>query len=134
MELLIDSEIKALIPALNPEEYDRLRKSISKEGCRDPLVIWGEKNIILDGHNRYQICQELDVKYNTVSLEFRDMDSAKLWILRNQLGRRNLSKIQFKILVGQEYELEKKLEGRPKLDEKYSLKMRKLIQEKLPSD
>ena len=29
------------------------------------------------------------------------------------LGRRNLSDFQFKLLVGQEYELEKKLEGRP---------------------
>ena len=116
MELLIDPEIKDLVPALRAEEYKKLRESIAKEGCRDPLVIWSEHNTILDGHNRFQICQELGAVYNTVSLEFPDKDSAMLWILKNQLGRRNLTKFQFKILVGQEYELEKKLEGRPKLD------------------
>ena len=40
-----------------------------------------------------------------------------LWIIENQLGRRNLSDFQFKLLVGQEYELEHKLEGRPKQNE-----------------
>ncbi|MDQ1261617.1 MAG: hypothetical protein QG575_798 [Euryarchaeota archaeon] len=32
-----------------------------------------------------------------------------LWILKNQLGRRNLNDYQFSLLVGQEYELQKKV-------------------------
>lgn len=119
MELVIDSKIKALIPALKAEEYTRLKESITREGCRDPLVIWSGQNTILDGHNRYQICQELGASYNTVSLEFPNKDSAMLWILKNQLGKRNLSSYQFRLLVGQEYELEKKLHGGDKRSEEF---------------
>lgn len=49
--------------------------------------------------------------------EFPDKDHAMLWVLKNQLGRRNLNNYQFDLLVGQEYELEKRLEGRPRITE-----------------
>ena len=32
-----------------------------------------------------------------------------IWVLKNQLGRRNLSNTQFEIMVGKEYELQKKI-------------------------
>ena len=108
MIITIDPEIEALIPSLKYDEQSKLRESIKEEGCRDPLVIWKDHNILLDGHNRHAICQELGIQFKTVELEFSDKDHAKLWVLKNQLGRRNLSDFQFKLLVGQEYELEKK--------------------------
>jgi hypothetical protein len=111
MIITIDPEIEALIPSLKYEEQSKLRESIKAEGCRDPLVIWKDHNILLDGHNRHAICQELGIQFKTVELDFSDKDRAKLWVLKNQLGRRNLSDFQFKLLVGQEYELEKKLYG-----------------------
>ena len=114
MIIQIDPEIEALIPSLKYDEQSKLRESIKEEGCRDPLVIWKDHNILLDGHNRHAICQELGIQFKTVELDFSDKDHAKLWVLKNQLGRRNLSDFQFKLLVGQEYELEKKVKGRPK--------------------
>jgi hypothetical protein len=114
MIIQIDPEIEALIPSLKHDEQSKLRESIKEEGCRDPLVIWKDHNILLDGHNRHAICQEMNIQFKTVELEFSDKDHAKLWVLKNQLGRRNLSDFQFKLLVGQEYELEKKVKGRPK--------------------
>ena len=114
MIITIDPEIEALIPSLKYDEQSKLRESIKAEGCRDPLVIWKDHNILLDGHNRHVICQEMNIQFKTVELEFSDKDHAKLWVLKNQLGRRNLSDFQFKLLVGQEYELEKKVKGRPK--------------------
>jgi len=51
---MIDREFHDLIPSLTSEELILLEESIIKEGCRDPLVIW--QDIILDGHNRYEIC------------------------------------------------------------------------------
>jgi len=103
--MIIDPEIKALIPTLKPDERAKLRESIKNEGCRDPLVIWKGHDILLDGHNRYEICQELGQTFQVVEREFPDKDRAMLWILKNQLGRRNLSEIQFMLLVGREYEL-----------------------------
>jgi hypothetical protein len=54
-EIIIDPEIKNLIPPLSPSEYAGLEASILSEGCRDAVVIWQETEILLDGHNRYQI-------------------------------------------------------------------------------
>jgi len=105
-ELKIDDEFKNLIPAIMPEEKAELEKSIIAEGCRDPLVIWN--NSILDGHNRYEICQQHKINFKTVRKEFKDRDQAKIWIISNQLSRRNLTPDQMKCLRGERYNLEKK--------------------------
>lgn len=86
----IDPEFQALIPALSAEEYEQLEANILAEGCRDALVVWRGENILVDGHNRYEICARHDLPYR---VEYRDFDSradVKVWMLKNQLGRRNL--------------------------------------------
>lgn len=109
--IIIDPEIQSLIPPLKPDELAKLRESIIAEGCRDPLVVWKYHGVLLDGHNRYTICQELGKPFSVREIEFPDRDHALLWVLNNQLGRRNLSDTQFKLMIGQLYELEKKIRG-----------------------
>lgn len=89
LELIIDEEFQILIPPLAPEEYQKLKENIIADGCREPLVIWGK--IIVDGHNRYKICTESNVPYKTINKEFKDRSDVIEWMLRNQLGRRNLT-------------------------------------------
>lgn len=89
LELIIDKEFQMLIPPLAPEEYQKLKENIIADGCREPLVIWGK--IIVDGHNRYKICTESNVPYKTINKEFKDRSDVIEWMLRNQLGRRNLT-------------------------------------------
>ena len=91
-KLTIDDEFKQLIPPLTADEYNRLEESILREGCRDPLIIWD--NVLIDGHNRYAICNEHDIPYKTVKYVFSDRDEVKLWMMKNQLARRNLTDIQ----------------------------------------
>ena len=91
-ELVIDNEFQALIPPLTPDEFAGLEASIISEGCRDALIIWG--NIIIDGHNRYKICTIHNIPYRTESKDFASRDEAILWILQNQLARRNLNDFQ----------------------------------------
>jgi N6-adenosine-specific RNA methylase IME4 len=86
----IDKEFQNLIPPLSEDEYTKLEASLKTEGCRDALVIWKEKGILLDGHNRYKICQKHNIKFQTIEMSFADETEAKIWILENQLGRRNL--------------------------------------------
>ena len=86
--MIIDKEFAELIPPLTEEEYKGLEESILSEGCRDALVCWGE--ILVDGHNRYKICREHGLEFPTVQREFADRNAAMLWMIRNQLGRRNL--------------------------------------------
>jgi N6-adenosine-specific RNA methylase IME4 len=81
-------ELEALIPPLTSEEFKQLERNILEEGIRDPLVTWN--GILVDGHNRYRIAQEHDINYVTVEKEFADMNSVKIWMATNQLGRRNL--------------------------------------------
>ena len=91
-ELIIDAEFQALIPPLTQDEFAGLEASILAEGCRDALIVWG--NIIIDGHNRYKICETHNIPYKTKSIDFGSRDEVKLWMLQNQLARRNLNDFQ----------------------------------------
>lgn len=93
MEIIIDPEIQNLIPPLKPDEFENLRTSILKEGCREPIIVWSEKNILVDGHNRYKICTENDLSFSTFRKSFDDKEEAIVWIIDNQMGRRNLEPI-----------------------------------------
>ena len=91
-EPIIDEEFQSLIPKLNPDEFAGLEASILAEGCRDAIILWG--NIIVDGHNRYRICKAHNIPYKTKSMDFKSREDAKLWMLQNQLARRNLTDFQ----------------------------------------
>jgi hypothetical protein len=97
MSLKIDSEFKNLIPPLTSEEYQGLEQSIIAEGCRDALVTW--QGTLIDGHNRYEICTRLRVRFDTKEHQFNDRDEVKEWIIRNQFGRRNISVNQRSLLA-----------------------------------
>ncbi len=97
MGLKIDAEFKALIPPLTDEEYQLLEKSIIADGCRDPLSIWGDT--IIDGHNRYEICERNKIDVEFCEYEFDSRDEAMIWIIDNQFGRRNLPTITRGLLV-----------------------------------
>lgn len=88
----IKREYKTLIPPLSPEEYQYLEENILKDGVREPLVVWGD--ILIDGHNRYEICQKHGITYKTVNKDFESDEEAERWIILNQFGRRNLTKFQ----------------------------------------
>lgn len=88
MTIRIDPEFRDLIPPLRPDERAQLEANIAAEGVRDPLVVW--QGTLLDGHNRYEIATRLGLPYQTVEREFESRNHAVLWIVQNQLGRRNL--------------------------------------------
>jgi N6-adenosine-specific RNA methylase IME4 len=85
----INQEFKALIPPLSLEEYSQLEKNIIADGCREPLVVFN--NTLVDGHNRYEICTKHDLPFSILEKEFADSGAAKLWMIDNQNGRRNLT-------------------------------------------
>lgn len=114
--ITIDREFKNLIPAISDEERKQLEANIVEHGgARDPLVVWrdGDRDILIDGHNRYAICTRLDLPYEVEAMDFGSRDEAADWIDRNQLGRRNLSKQDYKLLLGRRYNRAKKAAHRP---------------------
>ena len=95
--LSIDPEFRDLIPPLNEEELKMLEESIIANGCESPLIVWN--GLIVDGHNRHAICQKHGIPFAVTEKEFSSREDAMLWMLRNQLGRRNLNSYQRSDLV-----------------------------------
>jgi N6-adenosine-specific RNA methylase IME4 len=106
MQIQIDAEFKALIPPLAPDELAQLEANIIKDGCRDPLVTW--QGILIDGHNRFEICTRNGLPFQTVEMAFDNREAAMDWMDANQLGRRNLTNDQRSILRGRRYNRTKK--------------------------
>lgn len=91
-QIEIDSEFKSLIPPLTDDERAQLEASLLAEGCRDALVCWrqGDTLTLVDGHNRYELCSKHALPYSTVERSFDSREDAIIWIVNNQLARRNL--------------------------------------------
>jgi phage N-6-adenine-methyltransferase len=106
MQLKINPAFRNLLPKLCVEEYNALRESILAEGCRDPIVVW--RGVIVDGHNRNEICQNEGVEFRVIEMDFADDDAAMDWIDKNQIARRNLSPDDFRLAVGRRYNRTKK--------------------------
>ena len=81
--LQIDENFKQLIPPLTPNEYMQLEENILKDGCREPLCVWGKT--IVDGHNRYEICTRLKIPFFLKEVEFNTHEEAIAWICANTL-------------------------------------------------
>lgn len=104
--MIINDEIKSLIPPLTETEYSLLEQSILEEGCRDALITWN--GTLLDGHNRYEICTKHNIEFYTIEKDFENKEDAMDWMDKNQLGRRNLTPDQRQIIIGRRYNREKK--------------------------
>jgi N6-adenosine-specific RNA methylase IME4 len=107
MTIRIDPEFKALIAPLKPDEREQLEANLVANGCRDSLVLW--KGILIDGHNRYEICERRGIKYDTVEMALPSREHVLLWIEENQLGRRNLTDDQRAPIVDSVVERREKL-------------------------
>ncbi|AVF40725.1 hypothetical protein [Pandoraea apista] len=98
MTVQINEELKAYIDPLTPDEYAALEQSLLAEGCRDALVLWGD--VLVDGHNRYEICRKHSIEFRTVqNPSFKSMDDVRLWMIDNHLGRRSVSDYQRGVLA-----------------------------------
>lgn len=103
----IDPEFKGLIPPLNQDEYNTLEMNIIRDGCREAIITWN--NVIIDGHNRYEICTRHQIPFRIKAVHFNNREEALAWICYNQLGRRNITEETRKYLIGKRYEMEKSI-------------------------
>ena len=111
IELKIDPEFESLIPSLTEAEFKQLEENIVDDGeVLNPIITW--QGVIIDGHNRWKIIQNNPgIPFKTHELIFFDRYQAKEWILKNQLGRRNITNEQRLRLIGQMQENRKKSHG-----------------------
>src|SRR5471030_1710017 len=98
MTITVNPDLRAYIDPLTEDEFAALERSLLSEGCRDALVLWGD--LLVDGHNRYGICQKHGIPFNTTQNKtFQSMDDVHLWMIDNHLGRRSVSDFQRGVLA-----------------------------------
>ena len=104
MSIVVLPELQAYIDPLTPEEHEALERSILAEGCRDALVLWGD--VLVDGHNRYGICQKHGLPFKTVqNPRFQSLEDVHLWMIEQHLGRRSVSDFQRGVLALRQREI-----------------------------
>jgi hypothetical protein len=107
----IDPEFKRHLLSLSPIELSFLEDSIISEGCREPLVVWKEQGVLVDGHHRYDICTRHSKPFTTVEMSFGDRESVLDWMDKNQIARRNCDPKDAEIIRGRIYNRRKKSHG-----------------------
>lgn len=111
MEIKIDPEFQNLIPPLVDEQFRQLEENLLKDKrCFDPLLTWN--SILLDGHNRLEICTRHGIPLETAEVDgIECREDAIIWICQHQRGRRNATQEQLDYMLGKEYEATKKRQG-----------------------
>lgn len=66
-----------------------LEQSIVADGCRHAILAWN--GYIVDGHNRFEICQKHGIHFAIEEIDFATEQDVLTWIIQNQLGRRNVT-------------------------------------------
>lgn len=122
-DLIIDNEFRDLIPPLSDDEQKQLEENILRDGIQDPLKVW--QGVIVDGHNRYEIARRHNLEFTTTELHFDTRDDVKIWIIKNQFGRRNLSAYDRSLLA---------LKLKPVIAAKADERMKSGIKQDTPSE
>lgn len=93
-------EVQGLMP-MAPEDRERLKDSIEREGVRDPIRAYREKGNakwqILSGFNRWEIASELGLE--TIPLEIVEAEDRQAYAIEDNLARRHLTTDQKRKLV-----------------------------------
>lgn len=115
-EIKINPRFEKFSPKKKPDEIEELRKSLKEKGyIGSPILTW--HGFIVDGHNRYKMCQELgveiDLEKNVEEIELGDFAEeidAMDWMLTHQLSSKNLS-VGEKLAMTEEFKKEVALEN-----------------------
>ncbi len=120
--IIVLDELRDLIPPLLDVEFLALKDNLLKHGCKDPLKIWQTNNrvigregnldepiyVLIDGHNRFQLCTELQIPFNIQIDNFESLKEVRDFMIDFQLSRRNITPQQASYLRGLRYNTEKK--------------------------
>ena len=83
-------EMEQLLPPLSAEQFSALEEDILENGCYAPVIV-NEDLVIVDGHNRFRICEKYGLPFQMLVFSFTDLLEAKQWALDTQKGHINSS-------------------------------------------
>jgi hypothetical protein len=107
----INPTFEGLLDPLSEDEFKGLDSSIAREGVLNPIIVWKEKRVIIEGHHRYKIAKKRRLGFPVKYLSFATEEEVVEWIIKHQLGKRNLSETKKRYHIGKLYELSKQTVG-----------------------
>jgi ParB-like nuclease family protein len=102
-KIRVSKSLQSLLPVLSDQELQLLKESIREHGQREPIIVWKQTGLVIDGHNRLEILTKLKRKPRAQSISLPNQQAAESWIRRTQLGRRNLHPNYFAYHWGKEF-------------------------------
>jgi ParB-like chromosome segregation protein Spo0J len=98
-DITIDDEFADFMPQMSDDERKDLHDSIVKDGFLDPLVVWKNHGILVDGHNRFDdwllnFRNDPEREPDIFEKPFKDRNEVLEWMWHHQNGRRNWTDAQ----------------------------------------
>lgn len=111
-DIQLDDEFDKILPSLTENELSQLEFNILNDGeIRDPVTIWKQEGLLIDGYNRVRIAIKHRMPVEVRELCFDSRTSVLVWIGNNAKGRRNLTESQRKLYIGNWYRAIKRQDG-----------------------
>ena len=118
-------------------DIDNIAKSIKKYGMNDPIGVWGEDNLIVEGHGRLLACKQLGIEqvpvvrldhmsekerreYAIAHNATAELSGWDLEILPDELSSLDLSDFDFDLLPEEkeDIDIDEFFESAPRTEEK----------------
>lgn len=99
------------MPPLSPEEYAALETSIRENGIQVPILV-DEDDVVVDGHHRRKIAQELGIECPTNIVRGKSDADKRTLALSLNLDRRHLNREQRRALIAESIRADPTLSNR----------------------
>lgn len=99
------------MPPLSPEEYSELEASVKEHGIQVPILI-DEDGVVIDGHHRQKIAQELGIRCPKRQVIDKTESEKRTLALSLNVHRRHLSREQKRALIAESIKADPQLSNR----------------------
>lgn len=100
--LRIDNDFILLVqPMTEEEKKDYVNNSIQYDNTHS-IYVW--KNVLIYNYDKYCLCNDFNIKYTVIKLNFNQKAEALEWVCKQELERNNLTVERKKYLIGKRFE------------------------------
>lgn len=93
-------KLQTYLPEMEADLFQQLKADINANGLNDPILYIpledGDK-LVIEGHTRLKVAIDLklkDIPTKEIKNDFENIDDVKLWMMKHQFQRRNLSPVE----------------------------------------
>lgn len=105
--LVTDRIFLSLSIPFGSERETEFEKSLLRDGCREPILVWD--GVIIDGYKRYRICAAEAIDFSVKEMGFPSEEEAISWVCRQRIPEYPKHSIPYRYLVGRLYNAQKRI-------------------------